>query len=210
MTHVTSINIIYLDFSRITENTLKDIASVMSFKPQPGITNEVYNRTIASQWLISVLLKRMGNDTNITYGEFGKPYVASGVHFNISHSNTLIIAAASFKGPVGIDIEFIRDVEWQEYQTSFSPREWEIIQASSNPSREMLTFWTKMESVVKADGRGLQLPFTDIKIERDSAFVGDNLWHTKPIQFPGYACHVCSAYPIEYINIDRLVTILPA
>lgn len=87
-------------------------------------------------------------EVDIVEGENGKPLLKDGsLWFNLSHSHGLAAVAVTRHGPVGIDIEQIRDVPEQDG-----------IAARYFPPGEPGSFferWTRLEALVKACGCGL-------------------------------------------------------
>ncbi|MES2713137.1 MAG: 4'-phosphopantetheinyl transferase superfamily protein [Pseudomonadota bacterium] len=93
----------------------------------------------------------------------GKPFLAfpaaSGVHFNLSHSQGLAaLAVARF--PIGVDIEAVRPVEADLAHAVFSPAELDEFGNLPLAQRREAFFlgWTRKEAVVKALGSGLHAP----------------------------------------------------
>jgi 4'-phosphopantetheinyl transferase len=98
------------------------------------------------------------------YGPTGKPALdgeasASGISFNVSHSQTLALYAVARQREVGVDIEHIRQVKRfiQIAHRYFSPREYAALM-SLPPHEQNVAFlnaWTRKEAFVKAYGTGI-------------------------------------------------------
>ena len=104
---------------------------------------------------------------------FGKPYIAypeSGkkIRFNLSHSLNIILLAVSNGSPVGIDVEFMRDMidakqialrnfskTEKDYLCSLPPDEFKI---------NFFKYWTLKESFIKATGKGLSYPLDEFSV----------------------------------------------
>ncbi|MEM8729673.1 MAG: 4'-phosphopantetheinyl transferase superfamily protein [Pseudomonadota bacterium] len=90
----------------------------------------------------------------------GKPVLADGPSFNLSHSGgwaALAVAPAHPKLQMGVDIEAIRPVNPAVAQRSFSSAEQEDL-GRLLPKHWMRGFfngWTRKEAVIKATGHGL-------------------------------------------------------
>ncbi|HZS49449.1 MAG TPA: 4'-phosphopantetheinyl transferase superfamily protein [Bryobacterales bacterium] len=94
------------------------------------------------------------------YGERGKPELGRGsLHFSVSHSGQVAVFAISGAGPVGIDVEQIRDGIDRTVARSFlSPEAARELDALA-PHRRLQTFfkaWTRMEACTKACGWGIE------------------------------------------------------
>lgn len=98
---------------------------------------------------------------------------------SISHSNKLVVSISS-DIPIGIDIEHRKYVEIEElYPTIFPINIWKRIFAEKKEKRIRIfyDYWTKLESVLKADGRGFSLPPETLiwDISRDVILADKNL-----------------------------------
>ena len=92
------------------------------------------------------------------YSRFGKPSLQQGgIHFNVAHSEAeALIAAAPF--PVGIDIEYRRDIEFDLLaQNVFSAEELAAWAAHSAPNQAAAFYrlWTRKEALLKGIGCGI-------------------------------------------------------
>jgi len=87
--------------------------------------------------------------------EYGKPFLVnnSHVHFNISHSGNYVACALSNE-PVGIDIEIIRPIDTRIAERFFTIDEVAYIMKSQQTIR-FFEIWTKKESRIKWEGKGL-------------------------------------------------------
>ena len=210
MPEETSIKILYLN---IPDNTgrgfgifLEEVrSSGLNLHPLEGRVQTVH---ILGQWLALKLLKDWGaQDTpgTICFSSFGKPYIPGALSFNISHSKTMIVCAAAAHGGIGIDVESIAPLDWKQYQDSFSSSEWTKISSARDPSSALLERWTKKESLVKADGRGLQIPLSDVTLHEQYGTIGNEQkrWYIKPVLFDGYFCHVSTEFPVAKILLEE-------
>ncbi len=94
----------------------------------------------------------------------GKPYLEGNpIYFSVSHSNTMVVCAVS-QHPIGIDIEYIREVSSAAYKRICTENEWSVLN-QTNPSMQNLRFielWTRKEAVFKIEGA---LPRKDSETE---------------------------------------------
>jgi 4'-phosphopantetheinyl transferase len=113
-------------------------------------------------------------DVRFTIGEHGKPAVAEGlVEFNVSHSADVAVVAVAGAGmPVGVDIEFERDVRFDDLaRRFFSPAECAAVAAAGDDAgaRRAAFFrcWTRKEAFVKGLGVGLSMPLSSFDVAVD-------------------------------------------
>lgn len=113
-------------------------------------------------------------DVRFTIGEHGKPAVADGlVEFNVSHSADVAVVAVAGAGvPVGVDIEFERDVRFDALaHRFFSPAEAAAVAAAGDDAgarREaFFRCWTRKEAFVKGLGLGLSMPLSSFDVSVD-------------------------------------------
>jgi 4'-phosphopantetheinyl transferase len=111
------------------------------------------------------LLSKTLKDSGVGYGVAemkynfrGRPYFeGASIDFNYSHTNTCVVMAWSESCRIGVDVEAIHPVEIDQYTSVFSPPILKKIQRSKHPHLSFFRYWTQLESVLKADGRGLPL-----------------------------------------------------
>ena len=83
------------------------------------------------------------------YNEHGKPYIAGGPYFSISHCKEGIAVAVDDQ-PIGIDIEGIRHAEQDLIERVMNEKE-----RVGMDARAFTRLWTQKEAVVKAQGTGI-------------------------------------------------------
>ncbi len=112
--------------------------------------------------LLNRYLKIKPDNISLVYSETGKPFLPdyANFYFNLSHSTDRAVFIFS-DNPVGIDIEYIRDMDNFDdmAKISFSVDEYKKISSLSGINKKKLFFdiWTKRESVLKANGAGFSL-----------------------------------------------------
>lgn len=118
-----------------------------------------------------LLLQRLLFDLNsgktlgeIQYDEWNKPYLPGALQFNIAHSGNIAICVVTNYGPIGIDIEKVKNVEIGEMQDYFTANEWEWLQKSNNKNDAFYYLWVRKESLIKAVGRGVEIPFSSVGV----------------------------------------------
>jgi 4'-phosphopantetheinyl transferase len=117
----------------------------------------------------SALRRILGGYLNCTPGELifhqgphGRPFLAGGeLDFNVTHSGDLALLAVCAEGPVGVDVEVLREVRAALglSRRYFQMSERQHVEAALPEERSaiFLTCWTRKEAVLKSTGFGLAL-----------------------------------------------------
>jgi len=147
--------------------------------------------------LLNGLIQRGYNKNvleTIRHTDFEKPYIPSGIHFNISHSGHSVICAFSEQTPIGIDIEEKKAVDIYEFDGIFSDLEWNTLVNDINPTENFYRFWTTKESVIKAVGKGLSLVLKEVTVTKPTLCSYKNIdYNIRLINLrEGYACAFAS------------------
>lgn len=126
---------------------------------------------------------------------FGKLYIKgkSNCNFNISHSGEWIICAIDSK-PIGIDVEKIKCIEYEEIvKNFFSSNEIDYIMNRDKNLRleRFYEIWTLKESYIKCCGKGLSIPLKSFSIN-----IG--IYNIKVIKENQYL-----KYKLEILDIDQ-------
>ena len=143
----------------------KDRAARFYFEPDR-------NRFVAARALLRDLLGRyLGLDPAALvfgYGPRGKPSLAGGLRFNVSHSGGLALLAFSEDRELGVDVEQERPVPEAESiaERYFSPGEGRELGRQPAAERPQAFFrcWTRKEAFIKATGDGLSRPLGDFEV----------------------------------------------
>lgn len=121
---------------------------------------------------------------------YGKPYmIDSNFNFNISHSGNTVVCVFS-KQEIGVDIEEINDIEYNLFENVFSSKE--LAEINDKGLDKFYEFWTKKESVIKAIGKGMSLPLTEIEIDKDHTIYEDDTWYTQSFKMDNKYCSITS------------------
>jgi 4'-phosphopantetheinyl transferase len=140
--------------------------------------------------------------------------------FNISHSGNRVVCILSTQGRVGIDLEETGDITISDFQSQFTPSEWAAITGAAMPLQAFYHYWTAKESLIKADGRGLQIPPDTLEtggrpgilvngghvlVNNRHALVNDRQWYIRDLPiFPSYACHIACEHPIGPVTTEEI------
>ena len=143
----------------------------------------------------------------------GKPHLAdaaSDVQFNLSHSGDLILLAVTRGVQLGVDIERRREIKRRDQiaQGILAAKELKEYEALSEPERQsaFFTIWTRKEAIIKAVGRGLSFPLTELEVSFDAEprllrygkTTGTNVpWHLSNVACPKeYVASLATGEPV--------------
>jgi len=160
-------------------------------------------------------LRVRAEDLVFVVSPLGKPALASlfsdsGIHFNVSHSENMALVAVTRIGPVGVDVELVRQVKEMDHLVKrfFSLRENERFQklAEAEKPSAFFNLWTRKEALLKATGVGItklstvEVSFLPGEDARVLAFEGDpekaRQWQLEDCApAPGYAGAVAIRAP---------------
>lgn len=125
------------------------------------------------RYLLGRYLALAPHQIEFTLGPQGKPALSDGLgqplpYFNLSHSETRIAIALHGSRPLGIDIEYARDITHLDKlcQRCLIPAEMQQVLALPQPdaSQRFLQYWTAKEALLKCLGTGLTQPMAEIEV----------------------------------------------
>lgn len=108
-------------------------------------------------WLMLQVMSGERMSGEWKYNDHGKPYIANGPEFSISHCKEGIAVAVDDK-PIGIDIEGIRHAEEDLIRRVMNAEEQDKVHSGANEQEQARIFtrlWTQKEALVKAQGVGI-------------------------------------------------------
>ena len=124
-------------------------------------SNMIVRSIVASKFNLNL------NEVNIQKDKYGKKFVdeALGIHFNISYSDDWILIGIS-NSSIGVDIEKIRYIDFQNISRHFSLKEQRYLRRVESllGEKEFFRIWTGKESFVKYLGKGLKVPLDSFSI----------------------------------------------
>ncbi|MCG8326973.1 MAG: 4'-phosphopantetheinyl transferase superfamily protein [Chitinophagales bacterium] len=164
-------------------------------------------------YIIGRLLLKQGLDfwglnsdlEQIRFQQNGKPVLA-GIDFNISHSDHHVICGFAKWGILGLDIEKINPIDFEDFTSFFSTREWDIIKNADDPIRTFYWFWTRKESIIKALGHNLSyLNQIELDVSTDHFVIDGKRWFLQDVVIQdGYMSTICSEKEIEHIEVVEI------
>ncbi len=149
---------------------------------------EDFDRYLTAHSLLRVILGqilgRCARDITFVDGEGNKPLLSDGsCHFNLSHSGDWVAIIVSLDGPVGIDVEQALPGKAQISPDLYAhPNDRFHPAAAGTDISRFFTAWTLKEAISKCDGRGLGIPFNEVRLEPDKGntyrgFYDCRTWH---------------------------------
>ena len=139
-----------------------------------------------------------------TTNEYGKPLLANNphIHFNISHAGDYIACVVADE-PVGIDVEVMKATDLKIAERFFATDELAYVMGGDHVWR-FYEIWTKKESHIKWEGKGLHKSLPSFSVEGSERIVYREVFSN------GEAiCHVCSTKPmppsVKMIGTTELV-----
>ena len=140
--------------------------------------------------VLAAYLNILPSEIKFSITDLGKPFIENvGLFFNVSHSKNQALLAISKDAEVGVDIEYMKDLQdaitFSNY--SFSEKEKAMICKNQQIDKDVLfTFWTFKEAYIKATGTGLSVDISKINLAdfytNEVHKFGDDIWTLKRLQ----------------------------
>ena len=209
MIHVYYANISILN-SINQEKILSNFDNELRSKLQSYRRNDDKKRMLTSMYLLEKILienKECYELKDLQYTSYGRPsFLNASFDFNISHSSDYVVVAFSYTSKVGIDIEINKPLQFEPFIHLFTKEIWDEIYSSKNKYATFYKYWTAYESVVKADGRGVQLVESKTLIYKfDKILVGQTVWHKQTLTISlGYSCTLSSLIKNPHIQLHNV------
>jgi 4'-phosphopantetheinyl transferase len=143
----------------------------------------------------------------LTRSKTGKPFIEnSHFYFNISHSGEYIVCAISDESEVGIDIQIHKNLNIKPYQRHFTENEWQRLITFDDNSKAFCRLWSQKEAIMKADGRGLDIPLNTIEIKDNKPLKLDNkTWFLTSIKIDkNYETHLATQQQAKQLQLMEI------
>ncbi len=168
-----------IKISDISEEKLNELCllidSEKKYKVNKFINKKDKVRTLIGEILIKNIIAKELEISNkyikFSKNQYGKPYLKDypNFNFNISHSGDYVLCAVDNK-PIGIDVEEVKYIEYEEIAKSFFTRsefDYIVRKDLNNQLSKFYEVWTLKESYIKCCGQGLSMPLKSFSIELD-------------------------------------------
>ena len=135
---------------------------------------------------------------------YGRPSMENCVlDFNLSHSGEYVACVVATHGRVGIDLEKLRSTRIEEFRDMFAPQIWSHMLSEEAKPEIFFREWTRLEAVIKADGRGMHVRTNSMQSIGDAIVFANRSWYLHEIAVAvGYICHVASTIKDPEIVIE--------
>ncbi|MEL6719249.1 MAG: 4'-phosphopantetheinyl transferase superfamily protein, partial [Bacteroidota bacterium] len=141
--------------------------------------------------------------------QYGKPYFeTSDIQFNISHSHELVVCAITQHNEIGIDVEYPRSIDIQDFKFQMTEGEWNWISTAKDSQAAFYEYWTKKEAVIKAVGKGFSadLKSFDVMGGTKQLILEGQEWHLSEVAIDkNYHCYLAIAgidYSVKWSRIQ--------
>ncbi len=141
----------------------------------------------------------------LTFNQYHKPLIGCGLHFNISHSERLVVCALSTHQDVGIDAELLHELPESLFYPILSREESATLNGiDCDRSKILFDCWTKKEAIVKGIGAGLHIDIEKINTLCQPVATQGSNWFTKE-------CLIDAEYVVQlaFTDPNSQITILP-
>jgi len=168
------------------------------------------NQFMLARILLYRRLMMLGYDYSnlpeMKYTTSGKPYFDNNIHFSFTYNEQIVLTAVSEKQRVGIDVEIIRPVSWQSYETYFAAEDWLKIKRSKIPTLDLIEAWVTKEAANKLDGtKSLPNEISKIKIRSKSIYLNGNKYYHEKIELPApFVARIVGEQRIKQLQVQNI------
>lgn len=150
-------------------------------------------------------------DRDLKFTAHNKPYFEqSPLEFNISHSGELVVCLISDVGEMGIDVEWMTDIEIEDFKSQMTAREWLRISTAKQRLEEFYTYWTEKEAVIKAQGAGLSIPLQSFEISAQRTTIYHQPFYLRELPLDDqYKCYLAAPAPLHDLPLELIAIDLP-
>ncbi len=177
-----------------------------------SLTNPVVRRrTLTGRLMLQHIAVGLGLDPlkHYSIAATGKPYLLKdNCGVSISHSGDMVVCAFVHNAHLGVDVERIRKRSFADLKNYFTDKEWLYIQSSGDEERAFFQMWTRKESAIKADGRGLAIPLASFDCSSSECQIDGRHWHFQEVLLhTNYVCSLaCEVLlPVKLIDFSAIL-----
>jgi len=165
-------------------------------------------RSVVGKILLKNLLIEEGYQADILnhieIDKYQRPFLNNKIDFNISHSGDYVVCAISKNNRIGIDIEKIVPLNILDFEYVLTKDELRQLLSDPDALNQFYAIWTKKEAVMKANGKGLEIEFTGVLLNDDTAICENIEWKLVQLDINNnYKSYLATQKDAE-INISEL------
>lgn len=133
---------------------------------------------------------------------YNRPFLDDHTDFSISHSGRYVVCALGRNVRLGVDIELKNEqFDIESCGDIFHQGEREYLRHSPDKCDAIFRIWSRKESIIKADGRGLLLTLNQINCVPDEIMLDNNKWFIATLPLHNdYSVALCANVPRPVIN----------
>ncbi len=136
-------------------------------------------------------------EKDLYYNRFGKPLSKNGEQFSVSHSGDFVVLACE-KGFVGVDVERIEKGYLDIMPQMFTGEEMAFVK---DDLKRFYQIWTLKESLLKAAGEGLDMPFNKISVL--ALIKGESIIYKDKTLYGGTTSFGQDAYVLSWVSDQK-------
>ncbi len=157
-TSTTDMPVLSRDELRRAERYKFDVDRIAFVKARAGLRN-----------ILSQYVGAKPSELEFVYAPHGKPSLANGPYFNLSHSGAFAALGVCRDAEIGVDIEQVTPIETDVSERFFSANENKQLGSYSGDDwlAGFYRCWVSKEAIVKADGRGLSIDLRSFDVDVD-------------------------------------------
>lgn len=144
----------YRIFDDMTQCTEADVARLLPLVCAQRREKALRYKHLSGRWATLKAYELLGVPGPWQENAYGKPYLAEGPHFSLSHCKAGIAVVTSER-PVGIDIEAIRPYKPALAEYVMNTDEMAEIATADDAAEAFTRLWTQKEAVLKLRGTGI-------------------------------------------------------
>lgn len=143
---------------------------------------------------------------SINYTTFNRPFIKEiNADFSISHSGEYVVCAFSEVQKVGVDIEHIQLIDFENFSYILSVADKEAINRSVDKFRTFFNIWSAKEAILKAHGCGLAGELDKLEISDDTGLFDGVEYTLKPLNIDNsYSSFIASDSPFDNVQIEKV------
>lgn len=155
---------------------------------------------------LGMLLGYNPADIGFAFSRGNKPLLAGGqCHFNLSHSGNWVALMVSRRAPVGIDVEQ-PSPDSTDLPEALVIHPDDRLHLTPEDSHRFHASWTLKEAMSKCDGRGLDRPFHEIRLEADAdqsyrGYHEETAWHARHARLKDGASGLCERNAMRSLHL---------